>query len=540
MRKNVVFLLLIVFLGGLLRFWGLTNVPPSLYWDEVSQGYNAYSILKTGKDEHQESFPITRFQAFGDNKAPVNIYLTVISLGMFGKNDFSVRFPSAFLGTMTIVMTFFLVKFLFYYEKEKDLLALVSSLFLAISPWHIQLSRAAYEGNIATFFTVAALALFFVSLVKNKWYFLGSVICFVLAFYSFNAHRVFIPIIVLFIGLLYWKNILKKKKVFFISITTGILLLLPFLFYLQTPESRLRFNEVNIFSDIGVIEQSNKLLANDTVSILKVFDNRRVLFLESYFKHYFDFYNPVYLFIKGDVNPRFSDQFNGELYLWILPLLLIGFYGLYLRKSRVALFIVGWFLIAPLAAATARETPHALRSETFIPVFEIISGVGVLSFFSSIKTHRSVYRTSVLFGCFIIVFSLYAFFHNYFSHNSKLNSYDWQYGYRQAIEYVESVKKDYNKIYFTNTYGRPSIYVAWYSNISPQEYWRGIRTVKDSVGFYNTPQLNNYFFVNEFPQNIDNKTIIVTEQSKKLKDVSILKTVNFLNGDPAFVIAKGK
>ena len=70
-------LLGIVLLAGFLRFWQLASLPPSLYWDEVSQGYNAYSILTTGKDEHQEFLPLARFQAFGDYKAPVNIYLTV-------------------------------------------------------------------------------------------------------------------------------------------------------------------------------------------------------------------------------------------------------------------------------------------------------------------------------------------------------------------------------------------------------------------------------------------------------------------------------
>src|SRR5579871_3904300 len=130
----------IICLAGFLRFWQLGSNPPSLYWDEVSQAYNAYSILTTGHDEHQEFLPIARFIAFGDYKAPVYIYADVLSIGLFGKNEFAVRFPSALFGTLTVLVTYFLVSELFYKNKHKGIISLGSAFFLAISPWHIQLS----------------------------------------------------------------------------------------------------------------------------------------------------------------------------------------------------------------------------------------------------------------------------------------------------------------------------------------------------------------------------------------------------------------
>ncbi|EKD95597.1 MAG: hypothetical protein ACD_24C00433G0001, partial [uncultured bacterium] len=57
--KTLTILLLIVLLGGALRFYQLASVPPSLARDEVSVGYNAYSILKTGKDEYGRIFPLS-------------------------------------------------------------------------------------------------------------------------------------------------------------------------------------------------------------------------------------------------------------------------------------------------------------------------------------------------------------------------------------------------------------------------------------------------------------------------------------------------
>ena len=48
----------IVLLAFFLRFYKVTEIPPSLNWDEVSIGYNAYSILKTGRDEWGVFLPI--------------------------------------------------------------------------------------------------------------------------------------------------------------------------------------------------------------------------------------------------------------------------------------------------------------------------------------------------------------------------------------------------------------------------------------------------------------------------------------------------
>ena len=78
----------IIALAFMLRFWGLDHNPPSLNWDEVSHGYNAFSILKTGRDEWGAWFP-SIFRAFGDYKLPVYIYLTTLPVAIFGLNAFA-------------------------------------------------------------------------------------------------------------------------------------------------------------------------------------------------------------------------------------------------------------------------------------------------------------------------------------------------------------------------------------------------------------------------------------------------------------------
>ncbi len=56
--KPTYILCLIILLSLILRFYQLGKNPPSLDWDETAHGYNAYSILKTGRDEYGNKLPL--------------------------------------------------------------------------------------------------------------------------------------------------------------------------------------------------------------------------------------------------------------------------------------------------------------------------------------------------------------------------------------------------------------------------------------------------------------------------------------------------
>jgi 4-amino-4-deoxy-L-arabinose transferase-like glycosyltransferase len=542
-NKNLILLFIIVLIAGIFRFWGLSTNPPSLYWDEVSQGFNSYSILKTGHDEHNEFLPITRFQAFGDYKAPVYIYLDVPFIALFGETPLGVRFPSALLGTLTVLVAFGLVFELFKDHKHKQTLALLTAFFLSISPWHVQLSRAAYEGNIATFFTVLGIYLFFLAKNRNFFFFLLSSVSFVLGFYAFSVHRVFIPLIVIVLAVFYFKDVFVRKRlaILFGGCALGLILLIPFMLYLRTPESRLRFNEVNIFSDTSIIKQSNTFIKQENNSLLShILHNRRVMFTFSYLNHYFDFFNPGYLFFTGDVNPRFSMQDSGELYLWELPLLIAGAYMLIKYKKRESAFIITWFILAPIVAATARETPHALRSETYIPTYEIIAAFGMYGIIMILGKFKPLYRKLcyVVFGVIVLI-TIVSVIHNYFVHFPILYSREWQYGYKEAVTYAKSQENKYDIIAFTQMYGRPYIYVLFYGNISPQTYRRTGKETRDQFGLYNVLSVGKYQFRDTLiqPSDTGKRVLYVGDATQISGNLKILKTINFLNKKTAFVIA---
>ncbi|KKT61728.1 MAG: hypothetical protein UW56_C0020G0017, partial [Candidatus Collierbacteria bacterium GW2011_GWD1_44_27] len=160
-NRPLLFLLLFTLLGGLLRFWKLDSFPVSLNWDEASHGYNAYSILLTGKDEWGVRFPLI-FRAFGDYKLPFYIYLSTIPVWLFGLSAFTVRFVSALAGTLAIPGIYLLTRELFSttpttqheittnnHEPVTSNFALTTAFLLAVSPWHFFISRPALEANLS-------------------------------------------------------------------------------------------------------------------------------------------------------------------------------------------------------------------------------------------------------------------------------------------------------------------------------------------------------------------------------------------------------
>ncbi len=539
LKKHYLGLLLsgIFILAFLLRFVNVTSIPPSLYWDEVSQGYNAYSVLTTGRDEHGEFLPLARFVAFGDYKAPVYTYTIIPFMALFGKTDLAVRLPSVILGTLSVVVLYYLCRELVQ-KKAGVTLGLFAALFLAIAPWHIQLSRAAYEGNIAVFFTLAGSWAFLFALRKNAWMLVPSSILFVIAFYSFNVQKVFVPLFIALLIAIYARDIWQHKKEVIISALLALVMLIPYAMFFTSPESKLRFNEVNIFSDLSVIEESNKLQSlNDNSQVSQVLFNRRVLYAREYLENYFDFYNPDFLFISGDGNPRFSTQNNGGLYLWQLPLLLIGAYQVIKWRNKSSLFIFGWLLLAPVAAATARETPHALRAELMLPIFAILSASGLGTIFSLTQNRKILHISAVAIFVFLASFSTCAFVYNYFTHFPKEYSGEWQYGYREMVKRVEQLEDNYENIYITNTYGRPYIYLLFYSGISPREYIEKGEVIKDEFGLYNVKSFGKYKFVDALPDILPENSLVVFPKDSIPTSVKSISTIKFLNGKNAFVIA---
>ena len=142
--KEILVLIVIFVLGAFLRFYHLGQSPPSLNWDEASLGYDSYSLLKTGRDQYGKFLPLA-FRSFDDYKPPVYVYLTVPSLILFGLNAQAVRFPSALLGTLTILIVYLITKKMFQDHPKAGVISLISSWLLWRFPLGTWLSPARHS-----------------------------------------------------------------------------------------------------------------------------------------------------------------------------------------------------------------------------------------------------------------------------------------------------------------------------------------------------------------------------------------------------------
>ncbi|MCL4417013.1 MAG: glycosyltransferase family 39 protein, partial [Actinobacteria bacterium] len=277
--NSKVFFAIIVLIAIFLRFYQLGINPPSLTWDEAAWGYNAYSLGIDGRDEFGRFFPHDYLESFGDFKPPMYAYLDIIPVKIFGLNEFATRFPSALFGVLTVLLTYFLVKRIFPKNHKSSIInhnsekiALFSAFFLAISPWHILLSRAAFEANVATFFIITGVWAFLAgvqapavseSRTDKRWYLIISSISFALSMYTFNTPRIVTPLLVLLLVVAFRKRLLVLKKEAAVAFVLGLLIFVPIFGFLLSPQAGLRFKEVNIFSDVNIIKTSNQEIAND-------------------------------------------------------------------------------------------------------------------------------------------------------------------------------------------------------------------------------------------------------------------------------------
>src|SRR4030042_5000305 len=170
MNKKI---LLILILAFFLRFYSFPSIPLGFSPDEASFGYDAYSLLKTGKDQWGHKLPLV-LESFGDFKSPLYTYMAIPFISIIGLTKFAVRLPNALLGTAAVYVTYLLVKTIKnYFDKKLEIgnwkLETYASLLLAISPWHIMMSRGAFEANLTTFFLPLGMYLFLIGLKNHKY-----------------------------------------------------------------------------------------------------------------------------------------------------------------------------------------------------------------------------------------------------------------------------------------------------------------------------------------------------------------------------------
>lgn len=327
--KNILLCLIVILAFGA-RFYKVTEIPPSLNWDEVSIGYNAYSILKTGRDEWNRFLPL-HFESYGEYKLPAQIYASIPGIAIFGLNELGVRILPVVYGTLTVLILFFLAKELF----KNDWIALISAFLLAISPWHIQLTRASFESSFSVFWVTLGVW-FFVKGFSNRKYWLWSVIPFVISVYTYNAARVFTPLFLLALLIIYRKEVLKNTKIFAVGAALFTLSLIPIVTFFISGQATSRLRLVSITDDLGFYQRINVARGNTHLPepLPRLIHNKVTHFVYVFVGNYLSHFTPDFLFINGASHKQHHVQGIGEFYIIQASFILAGIYFLFRRKTN--------------------------------------------------------------------------------------------------------------------------------------------------------------------------------------------------------------
>ena len=471
-RFQITLLILIIFTAFILRFYKLGINPPGLYWDEAVFGYDAYSILKTGKDHHGVTLPLF-FESFGDWKLPGYHYLLVLSIAVFGLNEFAVRFPSAFFGSLTIIVFFFIVK-----KLTKNIrLSLFCTFFLAISPWHIQFSRAGFESTVGLFFVTSAVY-FFLFLIDDRKtkprsaFFLPAIALataglFTLSMYFYNAYRIFTPLFVISLLLIYLEVVKKIAAKLILPALLALILIFPIIIFTISKEGRSRAISQSAFSYAGF--ETNRIdydqKSKKPLRFLSKYWYWPFYFSYLAFNTYIDHFSPSFLFFKGDQIGRHSQVDMGQIYLFEGILLIVSIIAFKKLNAQTKKIMFSWLILAPIPAIIVTPSPHAYRTLQIAIPLAFFSGFGAYLIFSQKKLLLVKIIMIVIIG-----YSFLTYLHLLLIHYPKKFAADWQDGYKAMVAQVQKYQDQFNKVYVTNINQVPYIYLLFYQKYDPQKF----------------------------------------------------------------------
>jgi len=530
MKLKAIFLLIcLVLLAGVLRFYKLGEIPNGLYQDETAIGWNAYSILKTGKDEYGTSYPIY-FKSFGDYKLPTYIYSTIFPIWLFGLTPFAVRFPSAFFGTLVIPVFFFLVRKL----TKNEQLALLSTFLLTINPWHVHYSRATFEVSIVLFLFTIGTLLFIHALEKKTGAFLGSVLAFILAIYTYNVTRLLSPLILLGLILLYrknFKNINMTEKIG--TLMFGLLMLLPFIAtYLQkggisSASGTLIFSSAAVHAPL--LEFRSYFVHLPLVN--KIVLNSLTLVFWQYLTNVINYFSIPFFFVMGSSHGNHGIGTDGLFFLFELPFIILGFYAFIKERQENIRALLLIAITTILVASLTRESPHATRSYSLLMFIPVISAGGILHFLHFLRK-KSFHIQAIFSIAFLVLFtfSVAHYFLSYYVRFPIAYAKQWREEDKNVTQYIRNNWNTYDHIIIDSDAGFIYSSILFYLPFSPQEFQEtNSRLPDDDEGMSDVRSFGKitYKKVDVIADSQIPNTLLITGPEKVPNSIRISKTFKY-------------
>lgn len=548
MKRNVLKLLLpcvIIIIAFVVRVVQLGEIPAGLTNDEADIGYDAYSLLITGRDQWGQYLPLTSFKGFGDYRLPLYTYLVVPVIKIFDLSAFSVRFPSAMFGVFSVVLLYFAAKKLFEKQKNSEIIAVASMFFMALSPWALGLSRLGIESNVAITFFLLGLLLFLY--YKNgKKYVVLSFISFALTLYTYTSFTFITPISIIVLCLFSWKEMLKIRKTLFAGIVLFILLISP-LFLLRSAAG-VRVSQVSFMSgasSIGILTNLDERLSSCReeipFAVCRVLENKPVVFAQTFLTNYLSHLSFSFLFVHGTATQYSILPRIGLFYSIELAFLLLGLVGFIKMRVRIGSLVV-IFLLLSIIPDSITGDGHYSRASSMMPFMYLIEGFGVFYLWEILGVFKKLKVLVLMCAIFITGFLVASFISSYFTYFPKHYSTYSQFGYGLLTEKIEAVGKKYDRIYLSRYANdtKQYIYYLFYTKYPPSLYQKQTNVVlSDQNGWVSVDKFQNIYYVDALPkgeelEEISGDVLLISHPSEFPKDFVFLDEVKNKKGDVQF------
>lgn len=468
--KIIISLLIISALSFLILSLKLAEVPNGLYVDEAATGVNAYSILKTGKDEYGKEFPLA-FRFFGSYSPPLYVYLTSIPISYFGLNEFSVRIVSVILGGLMILVLFGFFKQNYLINQKIIFLLLI---LFTLTPWNFFFARTGYELYLG-FFLFSLGCLFCTIGLKRKMYLILGLSIFSLSTYASHPQMFSVPFFIPGFIYLFWKRIDKK------SLIVGLILT----FFIQIPHLTLLgtqalINKSDLFYSGEVITNAQKIFLPDILSV-------PLSFGFSFLSRLITYFSPHSLFFFPDPDPQRSIPEISVFYSWMVIPFLIGMYILFKnpRQDFVKLLIL-LAVVSVLPASLTKDPFSTQRALNLLLPFFIVICIGL-----SYIAEKAGYRKFI--GLFVVLLfvSGILLWRSYFVLLPAENGVAWNYGFKKLAKFI-SQNPD-KQFVVENVGDKPSyIELAFFLQLDPSLLQKAVDP-SFRQNYYNLNQFNSYY-----------------------------------------------
>ena len=420
-RSEKVCLTVILLLAVLSRTVLLDKVPGGLHQDEAMAGYNALTLLRSGRDSFGNPWPVY-FTAWGSGMNVLESLLQIPCLALLGVNELAVRLPIAIFSLLSLLALFDLVR-----RCSDNQFALFILFLASITPWQVMMSRWALESNLAPLFILFGVY-FFVKGLDHQGCFILSALCYGLSLYAYATVWPVVPLILL-MQILY---AVRLRKICFSGWTASAVILLAllalplFLFLLvnnkMLEEIRLPFITIPRM----VSYRGNELLSDS------IFTNLN---------------NLIHVLTIGAAEPWHALNGYGLYYYISLPFILFGF-CICLKLSWKALktrqFTLDFFMLTLIIAGLIQGL--LIRVD--------IKRVNIIHFAMIFCEGRALwfliqkFRFRILVPTIFVYFLLFASFeYSYFGPFRAQVGNLFQEGCGEALTFVKKNLANYNRVY---------------------------------------------------------------------------------------------